>query len=177
MTPNDPENGLHWTAEENWTKHSFSFLKFVIFCDLERKNEFHRNHARYMICSIYKWISSLARLVRLHRIKIFSVFPKITNFIFPFGNLWGVLHKQSICPPWFWIIEFYIGTGIELRNKTWTMKTTEVWLSGWVWKKFLFGFLIYIVPKISGRDRFRVEKSVSFKIETNFRKSPLKHSY
>ena len=73
-----------------------------------------------MICSIYKWISSLARLVRLHRIKIFSVFPKITNFIFPFGNLWGVLHKQPICPPWFWIIEFYIGTGIELRNKTWT---------------------------------------------------------
>ena len=50
MTPNDlltPQNGLHWTAEENITKHSFSFLKFIILFDLERKNEFHDNIATY----------------------------------------------------------------------------------------------------------------------------------
>ena len=44
-----PENGLHWTAEENWTKHSFSFLKFIIFVDLERKNEFHGSIAIYKL--------------------------------------------------------------------------------------------------------------------------------
>ena len=50
MTPNDLltlKMEPHWTAEENWKKHSFSFLKFVIFGDLERKNEFHGNHATY----------------------------------------------------------------------------------------------------------------------------------
>ena len=37
--------GLSWTARKNWTKHSFSFLKFVIFGNLERENEFRGNHA------------------------------------------------------------------------------------------------------------------------------------
>ena len=31
------------------TEHSFSFLKFVIFVDLERKNKFHDNHATHVI--------------------------------------------------------------------------------------------------------------------------------
>ena len=45
----EPQNGLHWTAEENWTKHSFSFLKLIIFVDLERKKEFHDGIANYNI--------------------------------------------------------------------------------------------------------------------------------
>jgi len=48
----DPKNRLHWTAEENWTKHSFSFLKFIIFVDLERKNKFHGNHASHKLSFI-----------------------------------------------------------------------------------------------------------------------------
>ena len=32
-------------AEKNWTKHSFSFLIFIVFDDLERKNEFNGNLA------------------------------------------------------------------------------------------------------------------------------------
>ena len=51
--PFDPKNGLHWTAEENWTKYSFSFLKFIIFVDLERKNEFHGNHATHTLWVIH----------------------------------------------------------------------------------------------------------------------------
>ena len=43
--PFDPRNGLHRIVKENWTKQSFSFLKFIIFVDLERKNEFHGNIA------------------------------------------------------------------------------------------------------------------------------------
>ena len=31
---------------QKWTRYSFS-LKNVIFCDLERKNELHGNHAIY----------------------------------------------------------------------------------------------------------------------------------
>ena len=34
---------------KNWTKDSFSFLKFIIFVDLERKNEFHGNIAIYRL--------------------------------------------------------------------------------------------------------------------------------
>ena len=41
MTPNDLLTlkmvFTEETAEENWTKHSFSFLKFIIFVDLEGK--------------------------------------------------------------------------------------------------------------------------------------------
>ena len=47
MTPNDPRNGLSLTAEENWSKHSFSFSKFIIFVDFKPKNEFHGNIASY----------------------------------------------------------------------------------------------------------------------------------
>ena len=36
-------------SEENWTKHSFSFLKFIIFVDLEQKNKFHGKHANYSL--------------------------------------------------------------------------------------------------------------------------------
>ena len=50
--PFDPRNGLHWTAEENWTKHSFSFLKFITLVDLERKNEFHGNIATHRLWDI-----------------------------------------------------------------------------------------------------------------------------
>ena len=54
MTPNElltlkMTPGLHWTVEENLTKLSFSFLKFIIFVDLEQKNEFHGNHATYSL--------------------------------------------------------------------------------------------------------------------------------
>ena len=43
----DPRNGLHWTVKKYLTKHSFSFLKFIIFVDLERKNEFNGSIANY----------------------------------------------------------------------------------------------------------------------------------
>ena len=34
-------NGLIWTARKNLTKHSFSFLKFIIFVEIEQKNDFN----------------------------------------------------------------------------------------------------------------------------------------
>ena len=37
MTPNDPRNGLIWTAKKYLRKHSFSFSKFIIVVGLERK--------------------------------------------------------------------------------------------------------------------------------------------
>ena len=33
LTPNDLFS-LYWNTEENWTNHSFSFLKFIIFYEL-----------------------------------------------------------------------------------------------------------------------------------------------
>ena len=46
MTPDDLLT-LKMVIIEPPRKHSFSFIKFVIFDDLERKNEFHGNHANY----------------------------------------------------------------------------------------------------------------------------------
>ena len=34
-------------------QNTFSFLKFIIFVDLERKNKFHGNHATYRSESYY----------------------------------------------------------------------------------------------------------------------------
>ena len=66
--PCDPKNGLHWTAEnwtaENWTKHSLSYLKFIIFVNLERKNEFHGNHAKYSLHSKVNHVTLKSRFVR-----------------------------------------------------------------------------------------------------------------
>ena len=54
MTPNDllvlemVVTSLHWAAEENWTKQSLSFLKFI-FVNLERKNELNGKIATYSL--------------------------------------------------------------------------------------------------------------------------------
>ena len=40
---------IAWTARKYWTKHSFSFLKFIIFDYLDFKNEINGNHASYII--------------------------------------------------------------------------------------------------------------------------------
>ena len=52
MTTDDPLTLKMVSIEpprKNEQKHSFSFIKFVIFGDLERRNEFHGNHASYSL--------------------------------------------------------------------------------------------------------------------------------
>ena len=52
MAPDDLSTlkWYYWTTKKYWTKHYFSFIEFIIFNELERKNDFSGNLANRVSC-------------------------------------------------------------------------------------------------------------------------------
>ena len=74
---------LKWpqmTAKKYLRKHSFSFLKFIIFVGLERKYEFHGSIAIHIICNICIKKSAIGTYNMLHTF-IYDSLSKIAYLV------------------------------------------------------------------------------------------------
>ena len=91
--PYNPRSDLNWAVEKYLTKHPISFLKFVIFMDLEQKTNFtvvlllmrHKlwpfKNAMFSIAEIGKnWKNRNFQIIRV----LFDILTLIGKFLRPF---------------------------------------------------------------------------------------------